>query len=351
MKEAGFMQLQWRDGFVRTRRLMVLIPVLLAGIIAFRRAFLDVAGLVAGGAVTAFLIAPLAKLFERRLPRRIASAAALIAIVLLSGSVLWLTLPVVLRELQQLGQALPHSLEAVAAWTNALSAWAQARLPGIELPKFPLDSATAFLTDVIRQAMAAIGSLANGATRLSLMLILGCFFLCQRDALLLRLELLSPLGLRPKCVRAGRALARELRLYLQGQLLIAASVGVLAVAGLWLVGLQSALVLGAFVGVMNIIPYFGPFIGGVPAVVAALAGGWQAALMCAGMLILVQQIDSTLLSPRIMGSLIGLSPATVLIATYAGGSAAGIVGMLIALPVLMSIRTVFRVFVQNYENI
>ena len=333
------------------KRMAVALLVIIAGVFAFRRSLMQLINLAAGGAVTAFLIAPMAKLYERYLPRNIAAAAALVSVIFISGVILCLLLPVVLRELHQLGQMLPRSLESIASWSDTLSNWMEARLPGTELPRFPLDSATGFITDTIRQTVTALSGLAEGITRLSLMLILGCFFLCQRDTLLLRLELLTPQALRSRFVRAGCALTRELRLYLQGQLLVSASVGVLAMAGLALIGLRSALVLGMIIGIMNIIPYFGPFIGGIPAVIAALGNGWQAALLCAGVLVLVQQIDSAILSPHIMGSLIGFSPAVVLMATYVGGCAAGIVGMLTALPALMSIRTVFRVFVQNGENI
>lgn len=67
-------------------------------------------------------------------------------------------------------------------------------------------------------------------------------------------------------------------------------------------------------------------------------------------LTLVQQLDSAVISPRIMGSLTGFSPAAVLLSIYAGASVGGIGGMLVALPIMMSIRTVFRVFVQHCEN-
>jgi predicted PurR-regulated permease PerM len=109
-------------------------------------------------------------------------------------------------------------------------------------------------------------------------------------------------------------------------------------------------VLGGIVGILNMVPYFGPFIGGVPAVLIALGDGWPKALWCLGALVLVQQLDSAIISPRIMGSLTGFSPAAVLIAIYAGATLGGIPGMLLALPAIMSIRTVFRVFVQQREN-
>ena len=83
----------------------------------------------------------------------------------------------------------------------------------------------------------------------------------------------------------------------------------------------------------------------------ALADGWRKALLVLGVLALVQQLDNALISPRIMGGLTGFSPAAVLLAIFAGARLFGVVGLLTALPLFMSIRTVFRVFVQSRENI
>ena len=129
------------------------------------------------------------------------------------------------------------------------------------------------------------------------------------------------------------------------------AVGALAAFGLWLAGVRSSLILGLVIGILNLIPYFGPVLGAIPAVAAALTSGWQTALFAGLVLIVVQQLDGMIISPRIMGNITGLSPAAVLIAVFVGGCFKGILGMLVALPVLMVFRTCVRVFVQRTENI
>ena len=151
-------------------------------------------------------------------------------------------------------------------------------------------------------------------------------------------------------MRTGNALARELRLYLRGQATIALAVGVLAGLGLSVVGVPSAPLLGVFVGLFNVIPYFGPFIGGIPAVIMALSVSWQKAAFTVLALFLVQQIDGMVISPRVMGNSTGFSPAVVLLALFAGARLGNIAGMLLALPALMTVRTLYRVFVQRSEK-
>ena len=115
-------------------------------------------------------------------------------------------------------------------------------------------------------------------------------------------------------------------------------------------GLSGAPLLGLFVGLFNIIPYFGPFLGGVPAVITALSVGWQKAALTVLILFLVQQIDGMLISPRVMGSITGFSPAVVMISLFVGARVSSIAGMLLAMPALMAARTLYRVFVQRHEN-
>ncbi|MBR2698901.1 MAG: AI-2E family transporter [Clostridia bacterium] len=328
----------------------VILATLVAGLILFRGPILRVGVLCLGGAVMAFLLEPLASRLEKLLSRGAASVAALLIVLAAAAGLLWLFLPAVVREAAQLMEALPRSVARLSDWAQALSDRAARHLPGLNLPELPLNRLTDLLTGMLAGTLALAGYAADILSRLSMMAMLCVFFLCDRDRLLLRLELLTPRSARCTAVRMGGAVAREVRMYLQGQLLVALAVGVLAALGLVLIGVRSAAVLGGIVGILNMVPYFGPFIGGVPAVLIALGDGWQKAALCVGVLTLVQQLDSAIISPRIMGSLTGFSPAAVLVAIYAGASFGGIVGMLAALPVLMSVRTVFRVFVQQHEN-
>ena len=311
-------------------------------------ALLDAAGLAFGAAAVAFLAEPLARRFERRLSRSLAALSALaclFAALALAGALL---LPALISEAAELARALPASVEMVRGWIDAAAAWLESHLPGVELPAMPAGESA--LPALAEGTILFAGGVADAVYRLSLMVVLGYFLLCDRDRLMIRLELLAPQPARGTLVRMGKAVCRELKLYLRGQGLIAAIVGALAALGLWLVGVRSALVLGVAVGIFNMIPYFGPILGGIPAVLTALGGGLQTALMAAAVLWIVQQIDGALISPRIMSGLTGLSPAAVLLAIFVGSGVGGVLGMLLALPALMAARTVYRVYVQRNER-
>lgn len=338
-----------RPSIRRSMRLAAVVAAASFLLFMVRKTLLDALVVVAGAAAVAFLVEPLARLYEKRFSRNLAALCALLTCLGALVLAVLLLLPSLVTEAMELTRELPQSVEMVKVWLTSAVDWIESNLPGIELPTPSF--AGEQLPRLAQGTISFAGSIADFFYRFSLMVVLGYFFLCDRQRMLIRLELLVPRSMRRTAVRMGNAVCRELKVYLRGQGMIAVLVGALSAAGLALVGVRSALVLGVIVGVLNMIPYFGPVIGAVPAILMALGSGWKTALYAAAMLWLVQQIDSTLISPRIMSSLSGVSPATVLLAIFIGSSLGGIVGMLLAMPAVMAFRTVFRVFVQRYENV
>ena len=328
------------------------IVLAIAGLgFAFRGLLVQVGALALGAALLCFTVVPLARFYEKKLSRPAAALAALLSVGAAAGGVLWLLLPPVVRQLTELLGALPDAIARVSDWMGGLQNRLQARMPALALPEPDTSGLLGPLSGLAGSTLTLAVNLADGIGQASMAAVLAFFFLCDRDRLLLRLELLLPQSGRPTAVRMGNAVCRELRLYLQGQLLVAGAVSLLSVAALSLVGLENALALGLIIGILNMIPYFGPFIGGAPAVFIALSDSWQRAALTLLALIVVQQLDGSWISPRILGNLTGFSPATVLVGIFSGARLGGVIGMLLALPVMMSLRTVFRIFVQKYENI
>lgn len=311
-----------------------------------------VVALVAGAAALAFLLAPLCRRLEGALGAGLAASACLLGLLILLAALLWLLAPALIRQAADLISALPAALQALRALGEKLSAWL--REVGLENARMPQLDMGGLGDGVLRFAAGTVsfaGGVANAVSQISMAAVLSAFLLIDRKNLLLRLELCVPLRLRATAVRMGAAAGREVRLYLRAQAMVSLAVGALSALGLWLAGVRSALALGLLVGLFNLIPYFGPVLGAVPALAAALTSGWQTAAFAAVVLVVVQQLDGLLISPRVMGALTGLGPAAVLVGVFAGGCALGVPGMLLALPAMMVFRTCVRVFVQRDENI
>ena len=310
---------------------------------------LELVGIMFGGAVLSFLLSPAARLLEKKLPRPVAVLVALLGVAAALAAIVTVMLPPLSRQMATILDLLPTALERLRALASALIERLRERAPELALPQLSLSGMEGALNGAARYAAAWLGSFTGGVYRFALMAAMCCFFLSDRDRILLRLELAMPARWRAMAVRGGNMLLRELRLYLKGQATIALAVGILAALGLLFIGVPGALLLGLLVGALNVIPYLGPFLGGVPAVASALSVGWQRAVMTLIVLLSVQQIDGMVISPRVMGSVTGFSPAVVLLALFAGAKLGGVAGLLFALPAMMAARSFYRVFVQRGE--
>jgi predicted PurR-regulated permease PerM len=145
-------------------------------------------------------------------------------------------------------------------------------------------------------------------------------------------------GLTGACKEISRVLAG----FIQGQLMIAFIVGILETIGLMIVGMRYPLVLGMIGGLANIIPYFGPYIGAIPAVAIALTISPIKAVWTVVVFLAVQQIDNNFISPKMIEGRLGLHPVATIFAVLAGGEFFGIMGMLLAVPVMAILRVIFN---------
>ncbi|MGK0467205.1 AI-2E family transporter [Clostridium sp.] len=122
--------------------------------------------------------------------------------------------------------------------------------------------------------------------------------------------------------------------FIRGQLLVGLIVGLISSIGLSIMGLDFAFLIGFTAGIANVIPYVGPLIGCVPAVIIGLLSPNPIMALWAVLLLLaVQQLDGAVISPKIVGDSMGLNPIFVIMAITIGGTMAGILGMLISVPI------------------
>lgn len=130
--------------------------------------------------------------------------------------------------------------------------------------------------------------------------------------------------------------------FLMGQLLVALIVGALETLGLFLLHVPYAPVLGFLGGILNIIPYFGPFIGAVPAVLAAFFTSPTKAIWTALLFIIIQQFDNNLLTPKIVEGKLGVHPITTILMVFIGGEFFGLAGILLAVPCYAALRAIIK---------
>ena len=314
-----------------------------AGVVLLFPALRTLAGQLGAAYLLMGAALPLCRALEKRLPASLAAGAAMALLGLTAAGLLLGLIPLLVRQCRQLSESLPLLL---ARWQDALAqgtAFLAAR--GVDLAAVR-DALIARAGDLAGRGVSALAGaaarLAKGAGKLFLAPLFAFYLLRDRRKICVWLLTLLPVRWRARAVRAAREMKRETAAFLRGQLLISAAVGGLTALALLLTGTPGWLLLGAMMGVMELIPYLGPLLAGIPAVLLSLQHGWMRAAWTLGALLLVQQAESSLLSPRLLSGATRLHPLAVLMAITAGGVLAAAPGMLLSLPLIVSLRGALR---------
>ncbi|MCJ7568425.1 MAG: AI-2E family transporter, partial [Anaerolineales bacterium] len=206
------------------------------------------------------------------------------------------------------------------------------------------------LSPLLTRAGSLIGSFAvaavTGVTTFLLMIVMSFYFLMDFEKFRPGLHNIIPASYQQDFDHLLTQTNRIWRAFLRGQVVLGVIVGVITWALMSIVGLDFPIAVGAIAGFMELIPMFGPVITGVFATLIALfqpLNPWgltplEYSLLIIGIFFLIQQVENIILVPRIMGESLDLHPLVVCIAVLAGGILAGFVGVLLASPVVATLR-------------
>lgn len=305
---------------------------------------------LAAAFVIAYLLDPLIDWFERHRVRR--SFAIFLLLGLAGGGVLGFLLfviPRVVAEISALTEQMPAYLERFV--TEVVPAVEQR--VGIDLPR-TLDgllgelrgaelTVLGTLRDLLTGTLATLTGTVGVVVGLLVIPILAYYLLVQFDDVVRRLGEGVPPRHRDSVFEKVRTIDRLVSGFLRGQMLVAATLGVLYAAGFSLIGIDLAIGVGLLAGALALVPYLGNIVAlGTATVLCVLKFGIDGHLLAViGWYLVVQSLEGFVLTPRIVGSSVGLHPAAVIVALLIGGDLFGFLGLLIAVPV----AAVVKVFV------
>ncbi|MFG6113974.1 AI-2E family transporter [Halobacillus sp. MO56] len=148
--------------------------------------------------------------------------------------------------------------------------------------------------------------------------------------------------------RLAQSVDHTLQAFIQGQLLVSFFVGVLLLIGYLIIRLDYALTLALFAMLTNVIPFIGPFLAVIPAMLVALFQDPIMAVWVAVIMLIAQQIEGNLISPNVMGKALSIHPLTIITLILAAGSIAGFLGILFAIPVYSVVKTIIHHLYQEW---
>jgi predicted PurR-regulated permease PerM len=287
-------------------------------------------------------------LYNRGIPRQAGIIAVYLGLLALLAGFVWLVAPVIVRQVATISQALPDAYtrlrETMLSTPNLLVLRLAFEMP----PELTLTSAEPATSD---EAFSAVAQLWHGVSVLFAAvfgilatLVLAFYWTLDGERSQRAVLLLLPAGKREGAREVMAEIEEKVGKYVTGQVLLCLSIGAVSLVAYLIIGLPYALVLAVTAGILEAVPIVGPVLAAIPAILVAIPLGSEKLVAVIIVNVLIQQLENSLLVPRIMKRAVGVSPLVTLLSLIAFSSLFGMVGALVAIPLAAVIQLVVERF-------
>ncbi len=307
------------------------------------------------GAAIAYLLDPFADWFERKgFSRAFGVTVITLISLLLFVLMILLVIPTLVEQTTALFAALPDL-------ANNLQDFLTRRFPSLVDADSTIRQSLATFGSILSEkggellngALASVSSLFSIVTLIVIVPVVTFYMLLDWDRLVARIDELLPRDHASTIRRLASEIDATLAGFVRGQGTVCFLLGVYYCIALVLVGLDFGLVVGAVAGLLTFIPYIGALIGGALAIGLALFqfwGDWTMIAVVGAIFLSGQMLEGNVLTPKLVGSSVGLHPVWLLLALSVFGSLFGFVGMLVAVPVSAVIGVIVRFLTGKYKE-
>lgn len=205
-------------------------------------------------------------------------------------------------------------------------------------------------TKLPNMLISLASSLVSGGMTLILGLMIGFYMLFDFDKVNENMILFMPEGWRDNARDLSSRINNSLRGYVQGVFFVMLLVFITQSIGLSLAGLKAPLIFALFCAITDIIPYFGPYIGAVPAIIVGFTQSPVVGIFCIVSIIVVQLLENNFYQPLIMGHTMKLHPVTIMLGLLIFQHFFGIIGMIVATPVIAALKIIIT-FINEKINV
>ena len=303
-------------------------------------------------AILIYLLNPVVTWFQGRgLPRVLGTTLAYLVLGGVLTGLAVVVVPLLARQTSELIERLPDIAVALQDSLNRQLAriGVAQRITLDPEATATQDAIQQFLEDnqdqvlgLLRGAGALVAGLVAGLVAVVLAPVLAFYVLADLPRLSEGVRRLVPPRSRSEVVDVTQRILRTVGAYVRGQMLVATFVAVATSIGLALVGLPFWALVGLAAGLFNLIPFVGPFVGGVLGALIALTvgNGFGQAVAVVVVMVVVQQVDNHVITPGVLSRTVHVHPITIILALATAASLFGILGMLVAIPLLAATKLV-----------
>ncbi len=323
---------------ISLKSILLVIGSLLLLLIAWKIRAILIALFVAFILMSGF--APLVdRLVKRGLNKTLAVTVTYLLAIVFLATLLFAVIPPLVREIRELAGNLP-------VYVNWLSTtFGNSNVPGITADKI-VDTILSKI-DTALPNLLGVAFNAFGVVLLFFAVAIFTFYLLlERDKLKSNLHHLLPHLPKERVDNLAHKVEGKLGSWMRGEIVLMLIIGIATYIGLTLLRVEFALPLAVIAGLLEIVPNFGPTIAAIPAVIIAFV---QAPILAVGVIalyILIQQLENTIIVPKLMEKAVGLSPLVIIFSLLVGGTLFGVIGALLAVPAAAIVHVIIEDFME-----
>lgn len=279
---------------------------------------------------------------ERRWPRTLAVAFVYIIVLLIIVAFLFFLIPSLLAQLRGLIQVLPAFYERfLSAFESLENVLERSRVGS---PEQLVGELSGLITRVASGLLLSTLTFLRAIASLVIILVISFYLVIREKGIEDFLRAVTPQHHEEYILDLWARVSRKIGRWLQGQLLLGLIIGVMTYVGLLIFKMPFALTLAVIAGILELVPFIGPVIAAIPAVILGFSQSTSLGVMMIVLYIIIQQLENHLITPTVTRKLVGLNPVIVIVALIGGGTLAGLVGVLIAIPVTVTLVEIFNDF-------
>lgn len=295
-----------------------------------------------GGFITYLLHPVVEKLFRAGIHRGVAILLIYILFFGGLGYAIYKGIPVIIHQLKDLAENAPLYTKQYQRWLDYIQQQTSTWPDGIQQElETRIEKFEEWLNGIVALLLSGVLKVMNSMLLFAIVPFIS-FYLLKDFPKVKRTALsITPEKWRGKAGNFLKDVDESLGGYIRGQLLVCLLIGSIAALSLWAFGMKYPLLLGIIIGVTNVIPYFGPIFGAVPAAIVASTVSTDMIIKVVVIVMVLQFLEGNVLSPLIVGKSLHMHPLFIMAALIIGGEVGGILGLIVAVPLLAMLKVAF----------
>ena len=291
---------------------------------------------------------------KNKVSRKLATAVVYLVLIFLIFLIIALIVPEFISQLNELIKKIPDLLQSMNDFINNIfKSMSSNSFDTTDMKNNLVESLNKFVNNItandLSGLVAGLSSSLKVISNIFLGLLIGIYL--SLDYVKVRKFVIKviPQKYHDELATLEESCNTMLRSYVNGTLLSCLFVFIFTLIGLLFSGISSPLLFAIFCAITNIIPYFGPYIGGIPVVIVGFAISPLTGLICLATIIIVQFLDGNILNPIIVGKAVSLHPITIMLSLLVFEYFFGIMGMILAAPIVATLKILFEFFDNKYH--